>query len=386
MNTDRLRRGAAVAFAAIVAASAVATGPAPKAAKAADLAATSTPADSLRILGRDGRFTILLLGSDARPGLSGLRTDAILIASVDPVTGKAAIASIPRDTASFPLAPLRAGNFPGKINALYSWIKRYYPRRNPGTELRKIIGKALGIEIDAFALTGFDGFRRLVNNVGGVDVYVPQTLYDPVYSMRRGQRGVHFYRGRNHLADLRGLAYARIRHLAGGDYNRARRQQQLIVAAEQKVEARGVGSLASLLLAGRGLYKTDLPLALAPLIFAIVSQADVAHARRTVFQPRTFAYAISGYRNILRMAVCRAWVRTYFPPIHALNAWLPPEPTPTPTPTPTPDATPTPTPDATPTPTPDTTPTPTPDATPTPTPDATPTPTPTPDPVVTPTP
>ncbi|TMC63194.1 MAG: LytR family transcriptional regulator, partial [Chloroflexi bacterium] len=177
MNYDILRRGAAVALVAILGGAAIVTGPAPQRAQAAAVAATFTPADSLRILGRDGRFTLLLLGSDARPGLSGLRTDAILIASVDPKTGKAAIVSIPRDTAYFPLAPLRTGKFAGKINGLYSWIKLHYPRRNPGTQLRLIIGKALGVEIDAYAILGFDGFRKLVNNVGGLQVYIPVKLH-----------------------------------------------------------------------------------------------------------------------------------------------------------------------------------------------------------------
>jgi LCP family protein required for cell wall assembly len=328
MNNDRLRRGAAVAFAAIVAASALSTAQPPQAAQAADLAAAYTPAQSLRILGTDGRFTILLLGSDARPSISGLRTDAILVASVDPVTGRAAILSIPRDTAYFPLSATR--KYAGRINAIYSYLLRTYPKRNPGTELRKIIGRALGIEIDAFALLGFAGFRRLVNNVGGLDVYVARKLYDPVYSMRAGQHGVTFYPGWQVLRDLRALAYARIRHLAGGDYGRSGRQQQLIQSAVKKVRSRGVASLASLLAASSGLKKTDLPLTgtYAALIFEIVSRADVAHAPRVVFKPNTYAYAISGYRNILRLAACKAWIRRYFPPIHPMSAWLPPGPTP----------------------------------------------------------
>ena len=171
-----------------------------------------------------------------------------------------------------------------------------------------------------------------------------------------------FYPGTPTLKDLRALAYARIRHLTGGDYNRARRQQQLIQSAVGKVRARGLASLASLLLAGRGLYKTDLPPlgTYGPLLFAIVARADVAHARKTVFQPRTFAYAISGYRNILKMAAVRAWVTTYFPPKYYLGTWLPPEPAPAPTPTPTPTPEPTPTPAPTPKPTPTPTPAPTP--------------------------
>jgi hypothetical protein len=119
----------------------------------------------------------------------------------------------------------------------------------------------------------------------------------------------------------------------------------LIQNAVGNVRSRGVDWLPGLLLAardryGRRLYKTDLPMALAPLAFAIVSQADVSHARRTVFQPRTFATAISGYRNILKMAACRAWIANNFPPKTYYGTWVPPEPTPTPTPTPTPMPTP----------------------------------------------
>jgi LCP family protein required for cell wall assembly len=354
MNNDRLRRGAALVFATILAGTAFLGVNAPRPAQAADLVASFTPADSLRLLGKDGRFTILLLGSDARPRLSGLRTDAILVVSVDPVSGKAAIVSIPRDTAYFPLAPLRTGKFSGRINALYSWIQRYYPKRNPGTQLRLIIGKAIGVEIDAYAILGFDGFRKLVNNVGGLDVYVATKVCDWSYWMTATQRGVCFPRGPNHVKDLRALAFARIRHTPGGDYSRARRQQQLIVAAQRKVNARTVAALASLLLAGKGLYKTDLPPlgTWGPLIFAMAARADAAHARKAVFQPSTFAYGISGYRIVMKIAPVRSWVTTYFPPKHYNGTWLPPEPTPTPTPTPEPTPTPTPAPTPEPTPTP----------------------------------
>jgi LCP family protein required for cell wall assembly len=346
MNKDGLRRGAALAFATILAGTAFLGVNAPRPAQAAELSASYLPADSLRLLGRDGRFTVLLLGSDARPGLSGLRTDAILVASVDPVTGKAAVVSIPRDTAYFPLSPLRTGKFAGKINGLYSWIKLHYPARNPGTELRKIIGKGLGVEIDAYAILGFEAFRKLVNNVGGLDVLVATRVCDYTYWMSRTVQGVCFPKGWNHVRDLRALAFARIRHTPGGDYARAGRQQQLIKAAVGKVRARGLDSLASLLLAGRGLYKTDLPplATYGPLVFAMASQTNLSTVKRAVFKPTTFAYGISGYRIVLKMAPVRSWVTTYFPPKHYLGTWLPPEPTPTPTPTPAPTPEPTPTP------------------------------------------
>jgi polyisoprenyl-teichoic acid--peptidoglycan teichoic acid transferase len=320
-------RGAAVAFAGIIASSAVISGPAAERAQAAGREAQGTSdatslafttAQSLRLLGKDGRFTILLLGGDARGARAvGGRTDAMLVASVNPATGRAAIFSIPRDTVNFPLSAKR--RYPGKINAIYPYLSR--STKTPGTALRKIVGSAFGIEIDAYALVGFVGFRRLVNNIGGLDVYVAKAFFDRTYSMRRGQRGVKFPAGWNHVVNLRALAFARSRH-ADSDYARARRQQQLIVAAVQKVRSRSLLELSGLLAWGRGYYKSDLPLTDAPLIYAMVGRANLTTAPRTVFGPRTFATA-SGARNFLKMTVCKAWIKKNFPAPSPGNAWLP---------------------------------------------------------------
>ncbi|MDQ6793779.1 MAG: LCP family protein [Chloroflexota bacterium] len=287
---------------------------------------TYTPADSLRFLGHDGRFTTLLLGSDARFGGLAGRTDAIIVASVDPATGKAAAFSIPRDMVNFPLPGGR--RYTGKINALYLTLARSPTRSirlNPGLALRKIIGAALGIEIDAYALLGFTGFRRLVNAVGGLDVYVARTFRDPTYSIRSGQHGITFTRGWHHLRDLVALAFARTRH-GDNDYARARRQQQLVAAAVGKVETRGLGPLATLIAASAGVVKTDLQLNYAPLAFAMVGTANLTYAPRTVFGPRTFAISVGGTSNMLKMAACRLWIRQHFPPVHYNGTWLPPTP------------------------------------------------------------
>jgi len=344
-----LLRGAAAALAVVVAGTAIITGPAVEPARAIlDLAATTyTAAQSARILGPDGRFTILLLGSDARAGGIVSRTDAILVASVDPVSGRAAVFSIPRDTVNFPMSARQ--RFPGKINALYPYLNKRYGARAAGTTMRKIVGNALGIQIDAYALIGFTGFRRLVNNIGGVDVYVARTLRDPKYTILVNgvRRRITFYAGWNHLVGQRALAYARIRYV-DSDYARSRRQQQLIMAAITKVVSRGPDSLPALLTASTGLIRTDLPLVDAPLIYAMVARADLRNAKRVVFGPRTYAVGVGFGRIVLRLTVCRTWIRRYFPPVHPLGTWLPPEPTPTPappeTPAPLPDPTPTPAP------------------------------------------
>jgi LCP family protein required for cell wall assembly len=358
-----LWRGAALAFAGILLGSAVTAAPAveqrPAAtSNAADSSAgtpsllsrlmslasvtivdpsTYTAADSLRFLGHDGRFTTLLLGSDARAGGLAGRTDAIIVASVDPATGKAAAFSIPRDMVNFPLPGGR--RYTGKINALYLTLAHSPTlsiRRNPGAALRRIIGAALGIEIDAYALLGFTGFRKLVNAVGGLDVYVSRAIRDRTYCIYRPTaahpcRGIYFGVGWHHLRDLVALAFARTRH-GDNDYARARRQQQLVAAAVGKVETRGLGPLANLITLSAGLVKSDLQLNYAPLAFAMVATANLRYAPRTVFGPRTFAVSVGGTRNQLKLAACRLWIRQHFPPIHVNGTWLPPAPPPPPAP------------------------------------------------------
>jgi LCP family protein required for cell wall assembly len=334
----------------------------------AEIGATLNPASldaaaARRVLGKDGRLTVLLLGSDARPGLGGLRTDAMMVASVDPATGRTAIISIPRDIVRFPLTATR--RFPGKINAIYQSLG--WSSRNPGTALRQIVGQALGIEIDAYVIVGFEAFQRLVWRVGGLDVTVARSFYDPYYSVTPRKRGWGLRAGPHHLDARNALIFARTRK-GDNDYARARRQQQLVISAVGKVRKLGPDIMVGLLAAAKGAYKTDLPLGDRDLLFAVVARADLAHVKQTVFGPSVFASWQYGAGYVLKLATVRAWVRTNFPKARPGGIWLPPVaapvlapvPAPTPTPTPAPTPTPTPTPDPTPSPTPDPTPVPTP--------------------------
>src|SRR5580765_4125179 len=81
---------------------------------------TPPPPGADPLLGTDGRLTVLLLGSDYRPAHPGNRTDAIMVVSVDPTTGKAAGFSVPRDTSGFPL--VNGTKYGAKVNALYQQL------------------------------------------------------------------------------------------------------------------------------------------------------------------------------------------------------------------------------------------------------------------------
>jgi polyisoprenyl-teichoic acid--peptidoglycan teichoic acid transferase len=286
-----------------------------------------------RILGKDGRFTVLLLGADARGTGLGGRTDAMMVASVDPLTRKAAIVSIPRDIVQFPISSTR--RYAGKVNALYQSL----PARTRGTTLRGIVGRALGIEIDAYVIVGFTAFKRLVAKVNGLTVTLAKPYYDPYYWVTRRKQGWRWPAGTHRLSATNALIFARSRK-GDNDYGRARRQQQLVISAVGKVRSLGPGVMAALLAAGRGYYKTDLPMADRALIFAMVARADLSHVNRTVFGPSVYATWRYGAGYVLNLTRCKAWIRTYFPKARSYGIWLPPAPTPPSTPAPTPVASP----------------------------------------------
>src|SRR3954453_8434220 len=223
------------------------------------------------VLGTDGRLTVLLLGSDYRPAHPGNRTDAIMVVSVDPVTGKAAGFSIPRDTGNFPLAG--GGVYHGKINALYEYLQSRSGKG--GAELSSAVAKAFGVEVDGYAFIGFAGVKNLVRAVGGVDVTLDKLYYDAEYWVTASHRGWGLPAGRSHLGPNDALIFARSRK-GDNDFGRARRQQLLVLAALDKVRKAGLGTLPSLLRVAKDTVRTNLPLDRASDLFAVVSTTNIA--------------------------------------------------------------------------------------------------------------
>jgi LCP family protein required for cell wall assembly len=277
-------------------------------------AASETPVPTADpLLGTDGRFTILLLGSDYRPAHPGNRTDTIMVVSIDPTTGQTAVVSIPRDTAKFPLP--NGTTYAPKLNALYQQLVSADGQAKAGRAIKAAIGGALGVEVDYYALIGFEGVRRLVDAIGGVDVVLDHAVSDPYYWVTARQQGVYFPAGTNHLNGARALIFARTRK-GDNDYERARRQQLLVAATVAKVRASGPAVLADLVKIGSSLVRTDLPLAQVAEIAAIVKMADVNTTQRVVFGPRTYADGVAGTTDlVLKMDVVRSVIARWMPPI-----------------------------------------------------------------------
>jgi len=264
------------------------------------------------VLGSDGRLTVLLLGSDARAGFSGNRTDVIMVVSLDPTTGAVAAASIPRDTANFPTSS--KGTYRPKINALYQFLVGRIGQPKAAREMKRIIGEGIGVEIDSYAVVGFEGVRQLVNAVGGVDVVLAKAVSDPYYWVTSTKRGVYFPAGRNHLTGDRALIFARTRK-GDNDFERARRQQLLVAAAVAAVRERGLGKLPNLLSIAKRFVRTDLPITSAPLLFDMLSGAKLAEAKKVVLGPTKWATGGSGTSFTLKLREVRGWTATWMAPV-----------------------------------------------------------------------
>jgi LCP family protein required for cell wall assembly len=271
---------------------------------------TAAPVDKL--LGKDGRLTLLLLGSDYRPAHPGNRTDVMMVVSINPTTGAVAAASIPRDTTGFPTSSTRRYN--AKINALYQSLISRMGQPKAAREMKRIIGSGIGVEIDAYAVIGFEGVRQLVNAVGGVDVTLPKAVSDPQYWVNSKHQGVYFPKGRNHLNGERALILARTRK-GDNDFERARRQQLLVGGAVDAVRKRGLAKLPALLTIGKRFVKTDLPLAAAPEIYRLVAKADLGDVKGVVFGPTKWATGGSGTSFSLKLNEVRAWTAMWMGPV-----------------------------------------------------------------------
>ena len=187
------------------------------------------------------RISILVTGIDSGHGREHALTDTIMLVSVDPDTGKVAMLSFPRDISNFPL--YNGGTYRGKINSLMTYA-RLHPDQFPDgglPTLAKEVGYLAGVPIQYFAAINLEGFQKMIDVVGGVDVVNPKRIDDPHYDWFDGTKGFHLAAGRVHLDGRIGLAYVRSRLGAGdNDFTRAARQQQVLSALRKKLSDPGV--------------------------------------------------------------------------------------------------------------------------------------------------
>jgi LCP family protein required for cell wall assembly len=204
-------------------------------------------------------MTVLLLGSDRRPGEEGpSRTDAVIIVRIDPIRHRVALLSLPRD-----LMVEIPGYGQTRINAANVWGEIYGAPGGGVALARETVGNLLGIPIDYSIYIDFEGFIGAIDALGGVTVDVQKELYDPEFpTMDYGYTVAHFLPGPQRLDGATALMYSRIRH-PDSDFARMRRQQQVLAgvvgAVRDQNALESLKRLEDLTTALRGYVKTDIP-------------------------------------------------------------------------------------------------------------------------------
>lgn len=195
-----------------------------------------------------GRINILLLGNGGEGHDGPDLTDTIVVASIDPVSKKAALLSVPRDL--WVTAPNGSSS---KINAVYANAKYAYlgqtSASNSNTEAVKagfkaidsVVEESMGIPIHYNLLVNFKAFQQAIDTVGGITVNVPERLVDPTMAWQNGGNPVFAEVGEQTFDGREALFYVRSRYTTS-DFSRSTRQRLVMLALQQKILSLGTVS------------------------------------------------------------------------------------------------------------------------------------------------
>ncbi|MBR2567241.1 MAG: LCP family protein [Paenibacillus sp.] len=168
------------------------------------------------------RVNILLIGGDSRGDDAG-RSDTVMVASIDPLSKKAHLFSVLRDT--YVEIP---GHGKSRLNAAFSY---------GGAELTKqTVSNLLGIPIQHYVYTDFTGFMALVDALGGIDIDVEKDMY---YTSKADKHmyDIDLKKGLQHMDGRTALQYVRFRHDATSDFTRTQRQRIFMTELAKKMQS-----------------------------------------------------------------------------------------------------------------------------------------------------
>lgn len=188
----------------------------------------------------EGRTNILIMGMT----LDGHRTDSLILASYYYKEKKLVTLNIPRDLY------FNGAYGSDKLGSLFAHAQTLRPRDPafPPTEVAAFLSKEYGIPIHYWIEVNMDGFKRVVDTVGGVDVVVQRPFVDELYPKDDYSGYVRpapsFAAGPQHMDGARALVFARSRHsqtfAEGTDFARSQRQSLVIQAVLKKIDERGL--------------------------------------------------------------------------------------------------------------------------------------------------
>ncbi len=242
------------------------------------------------------RINVLFLGLDRRrdePPEMPARTDSVFVLTVDPFSKTGGVFSIPRDL--LVEIPDGAGGYiEDRINVAYElgdYTYEGYPGGGPGLA-KDTIQHNFGIPIDYYVILNFDNFIALIDEIGGIDIDVPEYAYDPEYNDCNACPAypVEFLPGPEHMDGDRALAYARIRK-SDNDFKRIERQQLVIRATAKRAMDLGIllsGDALNLYKRYKGAVKTDISDFKIPGLARLAQQIGVDNIRMVSIAEATF--------------------------------------------------------------------------------------------------
>jgi polyisoprenyl-teichoic acid--peptidoglycan teichoic acid transferase len=212
-------------------------------------------------------ISVLIIGTDTRKLGGMLNTDVLILTVVDPDAQRVTMVSLPRDTR------VQMPGYPGyhKINSVFAAGEsvriRAEQRGEPVTEngvslLKKTVEAMMGIPVQHYVLFDFEGFTAVIDKLGGVEVTVDRDL---VYELPQGGVYKRLKKGRQVLNGEQALGFVRHRVDRRGhaydssDFDRNRRQQEVIRAVADKVTSmNGLRNAFAILETAGQHIKTDL--------------------------------------------------------------------------------------------------------------------------------
>ncbi|MFS0886414.1 LCP family protein [Aeromicrobium sp. 179-A 4D2 NHS] len=197
----------------------------------------------------DGRYNVLLMGTDSGKDRSGMRPDSINVASIDAETGKAVLIGLPRnlENVPFPKGSVMRQQFPNGfdcdgcyLNAVNTWANDHadlFDSKEPGIDATMdAIEEITGLKLNYYALVNMKGFSKLIDAVGGVRINVRErTAIGGIGSPIRG----YIEAGERKLSGDHALWYARSR-VENDDWSRMGRQKCVMNAMVRQLNPQKV--------------------------------------------------------------------------------------------------------------------------------------------------